>query len=140
MKQKKKKSLFPLVFSILTALALLIGSLDVFAYLKYYRSGKFKSMMHPVEKVDMTDPDGNTNYGRIYYSPIDEEHIVEYEQDSGCGYIDNEVLVVANEWFEEDRAYTYHSSNGSRLSYERGRDSIPSEGQGLYTQVYCASV
>ncbi len=97
MKQKKKKSLFPLVFSILTALALLIGLLDVFAYLKYYRSGKFKSMMHPAEKIDMTDPDGNTNYGRIYYSPIDEEHIVEYEQDSGCGYIDNEVLVVAND-------------------------------------------
>lgn len=97
MKQKKKKSLFPLVFSILTALALLIGSLDVFAYLKYYRSGKFKSMMHPAEKIDMTDPDGNTDYGRIYYSPIDEEHIVEYEQDSGCGYIDNEVLVVAND-------------------------------------------
>ena len=49
------------------------------------------------KKIDMTDPDGNTNYGRIYYSPIDEEHIVEYEQDSGCGYIDNEVLVVAND-------------------------------------------
>lgn len=44
--------------------------------------------------VDMSDPNGNTDYGKIYYSPIDENHIV--EEDS-IRYIDNEVLVVAQD-------------------------------------------
>ena len=94
---QRKKSLFPLVFAVLTAFALLIGTLDVFVYAKYIRGGRLYKLRHPAEKVDMTDPDGNTDYGRIYYSPVDEEHIVEYEDASGCGYIDNEVLVVAND-------------------------------------------
>ncbi|MDO4862676.1 MAG: S8 family serine peptidase [Ruminococcus sp.] len=94
---QKKKSLFPLVFAVLTAFALLIGTLDVFVYAKYIRGGRLNKLRHPTEKVDMTDPDGNTDYGRIYYAPIDEEHVVEYEEDSGCGYIDNEVLVVAGD-------------------------------------------
>ena len=94
---QRKKSLFPLVFAVLTAFALLIGTLDVFVYAKYIRGGRLYKLRHPAEKVDMTDPDGNTDYGRIYYSPVDEEHIVEYEDASGCDYIDNEVLVVAND-------------------------------------------
>ena len=94
---QKKKSLFPLVFAILTVFALLIGTLDVFVYVKYIKDGKYKNRTHPAEKIDMTDPDGNTDYGKIYYSPIDVEHVVEYEEDSGFGYIDNEVLVVAND-------------------------------------------
>ena len=92
---KKRKSLFPLVFAVLTALALLIGSLDAFVYVKYYRSGKLKSMMSTAEKLDYTDPDGNTEYGRLYCSPIDEEHIVTENGENSAGYIDNEVLIVA---------------------------------------------
>lgn len=95
MTPKKKSSIFPLVFSILTVIAILLGSIDWFVYAKYYRSGKFYKMRHPAEKLDMTDPDESTDFGRIYYSPIDEEHMVEEEH--GFGYIDNEICIVSAE-------------------------------------------
>ncbi|MCR5707138.1 MAG: S8 family serine peptidase [Ruminococcus sp.] len=90
---KKKRSHFLPVFSLLIVIALILGSLDVFLFAKYKdRSGKQKA-----EIVDMTDPNGNTDYGRLYYAPIDEEHIVTVDEEGGAGYIDNEVLVVAND-------------------------------------------
>ncbi|MBP5363224.1 MAG: S8 family serine peptidase [Ruminococcus sp.] len=100
---KKEKSLYPLVFSILTAIALLIGTLDGIMYSKYYKGGRYKKMLHPTPRVDMTDPNGNTDFGKIYYAPIAEEHIVIDEERSTSGYIDNEVLIVVNDGVSRDQ-------------------------------------
>lgn len=46
--------------------------------------------------VDMTVADKNSEYGVIYYTPSDEEHIASSE--SGLTkYVDNEILIVADE-------------------------------------------
>lgn len=95
--RKKRKSKFLPIISILAVVALLLLLFDVFIYRKYYSNGKYKQLFQSTKNVDMTNPDGNTDYGRIYYSPVEEEHIVTDNKESTIGYIDNEVLVVANE-------------------------------------------
>lgn len=52
--------------------------------------------------VDMSDPNGNTDYGMLYYTPIDEEHIVSADGENSVMYIDNEVLIVVVEGTTRD--------------------------------------
>ena len=46
--------------------------------------------------VDMTVRDENPEYGVIYYTPSDVKHIAKSD-DSSIEYVDNEILIVANE-------------------------------------------
>ena len=93
---KKKRSLFLPILSLLTVIALLLGTFDVFLYQKLKTHLNYKTKQD-TELVDMTDENGSSEFGRIYCAPIDEEHVVIDNEISGTGYIDNEVLVVANE-------------------------------------------
>ena len=95
MKRKKRKSLFSVAFTLILVLTVLLGTLDVVVYNRFYKSGWYKNKKNPAEMVDVTDPEANTDFGRLYYSPVNEEHITEYPDSNGEGYIDNEVLIVA---------------------------------------------
>ena len=95
MPKVKKRSSFPIVFSLLLVLALLIGALDAAVYIRFYRSGWYKNKKNPAVMVDMTEPSDDEEIGRLYYAPLEKEHIVETNETTGSGYIDNEVLIVA---------------------------------------------
>ena len=43
--------------------------------------------------VDMCDPDTD-DYGKLYYNPVDDSHIIEDDMDR---FIDNEILIVVND-------------------------------------------
>lgn len=51
--------------------------------------------------VDMTALDENSEYGAIYYTPADEQHIVDSDS-TITKYVDNEILIVANETATHD--------------------------------------
>ncbi|SEL55740.1 Subtilase family protein [Ruminococcus sp. YRD2003] len=111
---KKKHSLFLPFFSILVVIALILGSLDVFLYTKLRTRLNFKTMQD-TELVDMTDPNANTEFGKLYYSPIDEEHVIVEDERSGSGYIDNEVLVVAEDGVNRGQIAELAASYGAEI-------------------------
>ena len=49
--------------------------------------------------VDMCDPDTD-DYGKLYYNPVDDSHIIEDDMDR---FIDNEILIVVNDGVLENQ-------------------------------------
>ena len=92
---KKRRSTFSVFFALFTVVAILLGMIDALIYIRYYRSGWYKSRLTPAEKIDMTVAEDKAEYGRLYYAPAEDEHIIEAEEEEWAGYIDNEVLIVA---------------------------------------------
>ena len=115
MRKRKQKSTFGLFFSLLLVLAILLGTFDTLAYRKFYRSGWYKNRNNPAELIDVTDPESNSDYGRLYYSPIEEEHVVEYPDTPGNGYVDNEILIVAADGVTHDQVDELASSYNAEI-------------------------
>lgn len=121
MRYKKKRSFFGVVFALLSVIAVLLAAVDTTMYLRFYRSGWYKNRKNHAEMTDMTDPEQNTEFGRLYYSPIEEEHIVETDDITGAGYSDNEVLIVAADGVSRDQiaelAASYNAEIVGEIEY-----------------------
>ncbi len=86
-------------------LLLLVGSVGFSLLNKIRDSSNDKTLgntHHELVIVDMSDPHGSTDYGMLYYTPIDEEHIVSADDENSVMYIDNEVLVVVTDGTTRD--------------------------------------
>lgn len=57
------------------------------------------------KETDMTVADPDSDYGLIYYTPTEEEHIVQLSEDDVMQYIDNDVLLVSNEGVSRDKIF-----------------------------------
>lgn len=93
---------------IFMTLGCVIGALLI-ALVAYYLGqrnffGKENANNTPI--VDMSDPNGSTEYGKLYYSPIDETHIATTDEENAVLYIDNEVLIVVKEGTSRDEVVT----------------------------------
>lgn len=94
---KKNKKLFVILGCALGILLVLLA-IYWFGFRKLFDKEKSNNM----SIVDMSDPNGNTDYGMLYYTPIDEEHIVSADGENSVMYIDNEVLIVVVEGTTRD--------------------------------------
>lgn len=78
-------------------LLLLAGSIGYSAFNKYHggTSDDNKNAINTDDMivVDMCDPD-NDDYGKLYYNPVDDNHIIEDDMER---FIDNEILIVVND-------------------------------------------
>ena len=98
--EKKRKNRFKMRMikvGVISGILILVVGLGVLGWSiisKNFSGSTQNDINTDIVIVDMSDPNGNTDYGKIYYSSIDENHIV--EEDS-IRYIDNEVLVVAQD-------------------------------------------
>ena len=115
MRHRKKRSFFGVVIALLLVIAVLLAAIDVTIYLRYYRSGWYKNKKNPAVMTDMTDPEDNAEFGRIYYSPVEEEHLVETDEITGTGYTDNEVLIVAADGVSRDQIEELASSYNAEI-------------------------
>ena len=65
-----------------------------------------------IQTVDMTNPDKTSEYGAIYYNPVDENHIISLSNNDYVKYIDNEILIVVKQGTAKDEVNSLCESYG----------------------------
>lgn len=90
-------------------LLLIVASVGFNLFNKFRNSNDDKSLEDTNNKmgiVDMSDSDGNDEYGALYYTPVVEEHIAPVDNNDSLMYINNEILIVVSDGTTREEVVT----------------------------------